>query len=166
LIKCALFIHHCANMKNYVRHLVLGLLAAFAFSGATLASSPAVKVDVWKGPECECCNDWIKHMQANGFAVVSHNQGNHDVRARLGMPVKYGSCHTAQVGGYVIEGHVPASDVQRLLRERPKAVGLAVPGMKLGSPGMDGPEYGGRKDAYDVLLIRQGGGAAVYQSYR
>ncbi|MDP3224061.1 MAG: DUF411 domain-containing protein, partial [Rubrivivax sp.] len=73
--------------------------------------------------------------------------------------------HTAWVGGYAIEGHVPAREVQRLLREKPAALGLAVPGMPLGSPGMDGPEYGGQKDAYDVLLLRADGGAAVFASY-
>ena len=84
----------------------------------------------------------------------------------LGIPQKYGSCHTAQIGGYAIEGHVPASDIQRLLREAPQAIGLAAPGMPVGSPGMDGPAYGGRKDAYDVLLIGKSGSSTVYQSHR
>jgi len=78
---------------------------------------------------------------------------------------KYGSCHTALVNGYVVEGHVPARDLQRLLKERPKALGLAVPGMPVGSPGMDGPAYGGRKDAYAVLLLQRDGGSAVYHAY-
>ena len=82
------------------------------------------------------------------------------------MPEKLGSCHTAQVGGYALEGHVPSRDIRRLLKERPKAVGLAVPGMPVGSPGMDGPEYQGRKDPYDVLLIQADGRSRVYQSYR
>ena len=75
------------------------------------------------------------------------------VRARLGLPQRLGSCHTALVGGYLLEGHVPAADVKKLLKERPQALGLTVPGMPVGSPGMDGPEYKGRKDAYDVLLV-------------
>ena len=87
------------------------------------------------------------------------------MRAKLGIAVELGSCHTATVGGYVIEGHVPAADIQRLLRERPKAIGLAVPGMPIGSPGMDGPEYGGRRDPYDVLLVAQGGASSVFQSH-
>ncbi len=82
------------------------------------------------------------------------------------MPVELGSCHTATVEGYVIEGHVPASEMRRLLRERPKALGLAVPGMPVGSPGMDGPEYKGRRDPYDVLLVAAGGSTSVYRSYR
>ncbi|MDP3287999.1 MAG: DUF411 domain-containing protein, partial [Methyloversatilis sp.] len=81
-------------------------------------------------------------------------------------PVEFGSCHTARVGEYVLEGHVPASDVRRLLMEKPKALGLAVPAMPIGSPGMDGPEYKGRKDPYDVLLVQRDGAASVYRSYR
>jgi len=77
-----------------------------------------------------------------------------------------GGCHTGVVGGYAVEGHVPAREIQRLLREKPKAVGLAVPGMPIGSPGMDGPAYGGRRDPYDVLLVQADGRASVYQRYR
>jgi len=82
------------------------------------------------------------------------------------MPAQYGSCHTARIGSYTIEGHVPAREIRRLLKEKPVAVGLSVPAMPIGSPGMDGPEYGGRKDPYDVLLIKQDGSATSYQSYR
>jgi hypothetical protein len=92
-------------------------------------------------------------MEKAGFAVTVHDTGNSAVRAKLGLPQRLGSCHTALVGGYLLEGHVPAADVRRLLKEKPKALGLAVPGMPVGSPGMDGPEYGGRKDPYDVLLV-------------
>src|SRR5690606_38171248 len=101
-----------------------------------------------------------------GFQVRAHDIGNTDARQRLGMPLKYGSCHTALVGGYAIEGHVPARDIQRLLKERPRAVGLAVPGTPIGSPGVDGPEYGGRRDPYGVLLVHHDGSASVYQHYR
>ena len=79
---------------------------------------------------------------------------------------QFGSCHTALIGGYAIEGHVPAKEIKRLLAEKPKAIGLAVPAMPIGSPGMDGPEYKGRKDPYDVLLIGLNGKSSVYQSYR
>jgi hypothetical protein len=81
------------------------------------------------------------------------------------VPDKLGSCHTAQVGGYALEGHVPARDIHQILKERPKAIGLAVPGMPVGSPGMDGPAYGGRKDPYDVLLVLADGNSRIYQSY-
>jgi hypothetical protein len=81
------------------------------------------------------------------------------------MPQKFGSCHTALVQGYVIEGHVPVADIQRLLKEKPKALGLSVPGMPIGSPGMDGPAYGGRRDAYQVLLIQRDGSNTVFNTY-
>lgn len=123
-------------------------------------------VEVWKSPTCGCCQDWIAHLRENGFTVREHDTGNTAARSRLGIGERYGSCHTALIDGYAIEGHVPASDIQRLLRERPRAVGLAVPGMPIGSPGMDGPVYGGRRDPYDVLLLDAKGGSSVYQSYR
>ena len=105
-------------------------------------------------------------MQSSGFAVKVHDTGNNAARVRLGMPQKLGSCHTALVGGYVVEGHVPARDVKRLLKERPKALGLAAPGMPVGSPGMDGPAYGGRKDPYDVLLVQADGNTTIFRAYR
>lgn len=95
-----------------------------------------------------------------------HDEGNGAARERLGIPAKLGSCHTGRVGGYAIEGHVPAREVQRLLKEKPKAVGLAVPGMPVGSPGMDGPAYGDQRDPYDVLLVLADGSTRVFQSYR
>lgn len=131
----------------------------------TARAAPIV-IEVWKAPSCGCCKDWIAHLEANGFRASVHDDGNTDMRKLLGVDIRYGSCHTARVGGYAIEGHVPAREIHRLLKERPRAVGLAVPAMPLGSPGMDGPEYGGRKDAYDVFLLRAGGGASVYQAYR
>lgn len=137
------------------------LLAAVPWAQAKSATI----VEVWKGPTCGCCVDWIKHLEANGFQVKAYDTGNSDARARLGIPVALGSCHTALVDGYVIEGHVPARDVKRLLRERPKAVGLAVPGMPIGSPGMDGPSYGGQRDPYDVLLVLGDGRSSVYHAY-
>nr|WP_246434822.1 DUF411 domain-containing protein [Quisquiliibacterium transsilvanicum] len=127
--------------------------------------SPA-QIDVWKSPSCGCCKDWIAHMEAAGFRVAVHESGNAAMRERLGIPLELGSCHTARVAGYALEGHVPAADVRRLLRDRPQAVGLAVPGMPIGSPGMDGPEYGGRRDPYDVLLVAKGGGTRVFASHR
>jgi hypothetical protein len=107
----------------------------------------------------------VEHLQASGFKVEVRDVGNTAARKRLGMPEQLGSCHTATVGGYVIEGHVPAADIQRLLKERPAALGLAVPGMPVGSPGMDGPEYGGRKDPYDVLLVQADGSTRTFSRY-
>lgn len=145
------------------RRAVLALALAAALPAAR-AGGPAT-VEVWKSPTCGCCRDWIAHLEADGFRVVVHDTGNTATRARMGIPMKLGSCHTAVVAGHAIEGHVPARDIRRLLKEKPKAIGLAAPGMPIGSPGMDGPAYGGRRQAYDVLLVKAGGATSVYQSY-
>lgn len=130
-------------------------------------AAPASKtpMEVWKDPSCGCCKNWITAMEQAGFSVHVNDTGNKGVRAQMGLPAKLGSCHTALVAGYVIEGHVPAREIQRLLREKPDAIGLTVPGMKVGSPGMDGPAYKGRKDPYQVLLVRRDGSTSVLQKY-
>jgi hypothetical protein len=122
-------------------------------------------VEVWKDPNCGCCKDWVAILQKAGFEVRVSETGNSGARAQLGIPANLGSCHTARVAGYALEGHVPVREIQRLLREKPKAVGLAVPGMPVGSPGMDGPVYKGRKDPYAVLLVQRDGSTSVYQNY-
>jgi len=149
----------------------LGTLGALACTLPAHASAARPAVEVWKDPSCGCCHDWIEHMQANGFAVQVHDSGNAAVRARLGLPQRLGSCHTALVQGYLLEGHVPAADVRKLLAQKPKALGLTVPGMPVGSPGMDGAVYNGRKDRYDVLLVTKnlmtsGVSTSVFTSYR
>jgi hypothetical protein len=131
-----------------------GIAAAIALLSVPLMAATPPEVQVWKSPTCGCCKDWVTHMEGHGFKVVVHETGNTAMRARLGLPQELGSCHTALVGGYVVEGHVPAEDVKRLLALKPTALGLTVPGMPIGSPGMDGPVYGGRRDPYDVLLVR------------
>ncbi|MDP9880420.1 hypothetical protein J2W25_004749 [Variovorax boronicumulans] len=141
-------------------------LAAATASLPLAAQAAAPMVEIWKDPNCGCCQDWVKHLNKNGFATRVHDEGNGPARERLGIPVKLGSCHTGRVGGYAIEGHVPAREMQRLLKEKPKAIGLAVPGMPIGSPGMDGPAYGNQRDAYDVLLVLADGSTRVFQSYR
>lgn len=124
----------------------------------------AAEMTVYRDPSCGCCGDWVAHMKAAGFdAKIVDSTDLASVRARLGVPEVLSSCHTAEVGGYAIEGHVPASDVRKLLAQRPKAAGLAVPGMKTGSPGMTVPS--GEHEPYDVLLF----GAdtrSVFASYR
>ena len=158
------------NSFSPVRRRLLGslLFGAFAtsFIAPRQASASALQIKVWKSPTCGCCNDWIAHLESNGFSATRYDVGNNDARKRLGMPVRFGSCHTAEIGGYAIEGHVPARDILRLLEEKPQAIGLSVPAMPRGSPGMDGPEYGGVRDPYDVLLIGDDGKASVFQSYR
>ena len=133
--------------------------------GPTTTKSKKPQIEVWKDPDCGCCKDWVIHLEANGFAVRVNDSGNAAARARLGMPTKLGSCHTGWVDGYAIEGHVPAREIIRLLREKPAVLGLAVPGMPVGSPGMDGAVYGDRRDPYDVLLVSRDGSTRVYQSY-
>ncbi len=142
-----------------------GATTPAAATASTAAGTTATPVEVWKDPSCGCCHDWIEHMQAHGFSFTVHDTGNNAVRAQLGLPQQLGSCHTALVGGYLIEGHVPASDVRALLQQKPKALGLAVPGMPVGSPGMDGAVYGNRRDPYDVLLVERGGSTKVFSSY-
>jgi hypothetical protein len=101
-------------------------------------SQHAPLATVYKSPACGCCGEWVKHLRANGFRVETHELADvTPIRRRYGVPDELASCHTAVVDGYAIEGHVPASDIQRLLRERPKVRGLAVPGMVVGSPGME-----------------------------
>jgi hypothetical protein len=129
-------------------------------------AAPLPPMQVWKSPSCGCCKDWIELLQRDGFTVQVFDEGNNAMRAKLGLAQRYGSCHTARIGGYVIEGHVPVREIRRLLAERPAALGLAVPDMPVGSPGMDGPAYGGRRDPYDVLLVHRDGSSRVYQGYR
>lgn len=130
------------------------------------AAKERPRIQVWKDPNCGCCKDWVTHLEQAGFKVSVQETGNAATRKRLGMPENLGSCHTAEVAGYAIEGHVHAKEIQRLLREKPQALGLAVPGMPTGSPGMDGAIYQGRKDPYDVLLVAKGGATSIYQRYR
>jgi hypothetical protein len=156
-------------MTNLHRRRLLGALVAGLASAALAAPVPALAVrrspllEVWKSPTCGCCGAWIEHMQAAGFEVRVHDVGNVAARARVGLSPSLGSCHTAMVEGYVVEGHVPAQDVLRLLAQRPKALGLAVPGMPIGSPGM---EQGAQRDPYDVLLVSAEGGTTVWRAYR
>ncbi|MBE0474139.1 DUF411 domain-containing protein [Rhodoferax sp.] len=145
------------------RALILGALLLPAVGMAATPNKPLI--EVWKDPSCGCCKDWIAVLEKAGFPVKLNDTGNNGVRAQFGMPAKLGSCHTARAAGYVLEGHVPVREIERLLREKPDAIGLTVPGMKVGSPGMDGPIYKGRKDPYSVLLVRRDGSTTVYQQY-
>ncbi|MDM0039812.1 DUF411 domain-containing protein [Variovorax sp. J22G21] len=149
------------------RRTLLRAAPLLAFTAAPLtALAAAPQVEIWKDPNCGCCQDWVKHLNQNGFATRINDDGNNTAaRTRLRIPAALGSCHTGLVAGYALEGHVPAREIQRLLKEKPQAIGLAVPGMPIGSPGMDGPAYGGQRDAYDVLLVLADGSTRVYQRY-
>ena len=114
---------------------------------------------VYKDPNCGCCSEWVKHMKAAGFTVKVQDTKEMDtVKRSFGVPKALESCHTGRIGKYTIEGHVPADLIARLVKDQPKGVGLAVPGMPMGSPGMEGS----RKDAYQVLLFDTGGNTTVY----
>lgn len=156
--------HH--SIRDTRRSWLAGIAALALFPLARTAHASAIPIQVWKDPNCGCCKDWIALLEKNGFATTVIDQGNNAARARLGMPQKFGSCHTALVQGYVIEGHVPVADLQRLLKEKPPALGLSVPGMPIGSPGMDGPAYGGRRDPFQVLLIQRDGSTSVFNTYQ
>ena len=157
-----------ASRRRFVQtSLSLLAITALGYSKIGMAAIQQETVTVWKTPTCGCCKDWVIHMRKEGFNVVTNDVADTaPIRPKLGLPAKFGSCHTAQVGGYVIEGHVPASEVVRLLREKPAAIGLAVPGMPVGSPGMEmRGEMLGVRDAFDVVLVTRDGGSRVYQSY-
>ena len=145
-----------------IKRLVSRSALAASLSAPMLAMAAAPVIDVFKSEFCGCCAAWVDHLKANGFAPKVKNVTNpSDYRERAGIPNELGSCHTATVAGYAIEGHVPAGDIKRLLAEKPKAKALAVPAMPLGSPGMEGP----RKDPYDVLLVQAGGKTTIFKRY-
>lgn len=127
---------------------------------ACAAPAPAKVIKVYRSPSCGCCGGWVDHLRAAGFEVtVEMIDDLTPVVERMGVPERLRSCHTGEMAGYFVEGHVPAADVERLLRDRPDARGIAVPGMPAGSPGM---EMGDRRDAYQTLLVDRTGGISVF----
>jgi hypothetical protein len=143
---------------------LLGTAAAAALGTAVLAQGPAQakaeEVTVYKSPTCGCCGKWIDHMKAAGFAIkVVDMDDITEIKQASGVPMKLRTCHTAGVGNYVIEGHVPADLVKKMLAEKPAAAGIAVAGMPVGSPGM---EVGTQKDPYEVVLFEKSGKTTVY----
>ena len=139
---------------------VVFFLGSFIFSQNVKADS---EMTVYKSPTCGCCDKWITHMEENGFKVNAVDVLEMSiVKDKYGINRQLASCHTAEIDGYFIEGHVPASDVKRLLSEKPDISGLTVPGMPIGSPGM---EMGDRKDAYSVLAIGKGGDIQIFNQY-
>jgi hypothetical protein len=149
------------NRRQSLKALTAGCLAVLTTRTDLLADLAPQRMTVYKSPTCGCCGDWIKHVKAAGFDVVAVNV---DVvepyKKKHGVPLDLASCHTGVIGEYAFEGHVPADLIKRFLKSPPKgARGLAVPGMPLGSPGM---EVGGRKDAYDVMVFDKAGKRSVY----
>ncbi len=137
---------------------LLALAGRRSLAAAVLAKPTLI---IYKDPSCGCCGQWIDYVRANGFAAEVHNDTAMDaVKTRLGVPASMRSCHTAQIGGYLVEGHVPVADMQRMLKERPKIMGLATPGMPMSAPGMLQP--GARVMPYDVMAFQRIGSARVY----
>ncbi|EDM46015.1 DUF411 domain-containing protein [Marinobacter algicola] len=148
-------------MKKHV--LALGLVATFGLNGQLQADDGLKDIHVYKSPTCGCCTDWVDHLKENGFKVeVTETNNLNPIKIDAGLTPSLASCHTAFVGDYVIEGHVPANDIHRLIAEAPKAKGLSVPGMPAGSPGM---EVGGRKDHYQVLMFNDSGQTKVFAEH-
>ncbi|WP_166266911.1 DUF411 domain-containing protein [Marinobacter caseinilyticus] len=141
----------------------LSLAFAMAISPLASAAGDESVITVYKSPSCGCCGDWVKHLEANDFEVAVRETNNlNPIKMEAGLTSALASCHTAFVDGYVIEGHVPANDIRRLIEQAPKAKGLTVPGMPAGSPGM---EMGNRQDAYQVLLFNDEGQTRVFADY-
>jgi hypothetical protein len=141
------------------------LLTVLLLLGAAALAHAGAEVHVYRAEGCDCCGKWAEHLRSSGFKVRLHNLSSgrlSRLKTEAGVGDQYASCHTAKVEGYVIEGHVPAADVERLLRERPDAVGLSVPGMPIGSPGM---EAGDTKEPYEVLLLKRDGSAETYTKH-
>lgn len=147
------------------RTLLLVLLASISF-GAFAQSSEWGRPDVvvYKNASCGCCKLWVDHLKKARLSVQARDVRDlKPIRERVGVPARLEACHTAEVGGYFVEGHVPAEDIKRLLRERPAAKGLSVPGMPVGSPGMEVPS--GKVKPYEVLLIEKDGSASVFSRH-
>lgn len=143
------------NSTNHSRRAFVGLIAAGTAMLATgrACADPRPAITVWKDPNCGCCTGWVEHLRRNGFAATVIETANvQTIKVEHGVPAELASCHTAEIAGYTIEGHVPARAILRLIAEKPNARGLAVPGMPIGSPGMEG----GTPETYDVILFGAG----------
>jgi hypothetical protein len=141
-----------------IRNTIFG---AIAFAALTLGTAAhAASMTVYKSPSCGCCAKWVEHVEKHGFTVKTiPTAGMAALKARLKVPAALQSCHTTMVNGYVVEGHVPAADIKRLLAQKPRAIGIAVAGMPMGSPGM---EHGDHREPYATMLIGAGGKATVF----
>ena len=146
--------------RDWIRSSLAGVATMLVAKRA--AAAPPSVVTVYKDAGCECCVKWVKHLNANGFVVTVRDVGNMDeIKRTMNVPAKLQSCHTAVVGKYVIEGHVPASTIKKFLAEKPTALGLAAPGMPMGSPGMEGD----RADHFDVVAFDRDGKSRVYEKH-
>jgi len=160
-----------ASFASYQTHLKafgIGIVLAVLGVGAYLQFGPSASaglptVTVYKSPSCQCCSDWVAHMKEEGFEVeVQSKLRMKPVKKQVGLPASLAACHTSVVGNYVVEGHVPAQEVKQLLREQPDVRGLSVPGMPVGSPGM---ERGNRVEPYEVVTFTPSGETTVFAQY-
>ena len=152
-------------MGNRLCRVLMAALFDTVLADDAKSGEPTVDIDVAKTSSCGCCLAWIDHLKKNEFSVTSKNMTMGILtrfKLKNGISPKTASCHTAKIEGYPIEGHVPAREIRRLLRERPDAIGLAVPGMPLGSPSMD---YSDDREDFDVLLVRKDGSTEIFASY-
>ena len=150
------------KIRLSIGFLALAMTTGAAARPSTHEHSNHPVITVYRDPNCGCCTKWIEHLIKHGFRVKDNKSDDmSEIKRELGVPKKLESCHTGLVNGYVIEGHVPAADVQRLLKEKPKVAGLAVPGMPMGSPGMEGP----RTDRYDVVSFDKSGSTKVFAKH-
>ena len=170
LVPAAILMVSCTSSRADTEPLNAASAETTAAADAAPAAAPsqdlaaAPVITVYKSPSCGCCKNWVDHVKAAGFTVEVHDVDNlSDIKADAGVPASARSCHTAIVGGYAIEGHVPAATVQRLLKEKPAIAGIAVPGMPVGSPGMEVP--GQAADKYDVVAFKADGSTSVYESH-
>ena len=145
------------------RRAMIGAILAAASAAACARPAKPIEVNVYKSPSCGCCGAWVDHLRSSGMAVIVQNMEDvSPIAAGAGVPDQARSCHTAIVDGYFVEGHVPAADIRKLLSERPKARGIAVPGMPIGSPGM---EQGDARQPYDTLIIGLDGKSRIFASH-
>ena len=149
-------------MPRAATHVISSLFALAFYSIAGIAGEAG---EVWKSPTCGCCKAWVDYMQAKGFALSVKDTSTaaiNQIKSSAGVGQKFAGCHSAKIAGYMIEGHVPAEDIARLIAEKPNAIGLSVPGMPVGSPGM---ETDGTVEAFDVLLMKKDGTSEVFARY-
>jgi hypothetical protein len=150
------------SRRDWLRITATGAAVTLAAGPMTAYAALVTPITVYKSPSCDCCRKWVEHLRNNGFEVTTRDlEDLKEVKDTFGVPTTLRSCHTATIGSYAVEGHVPAEVIKRMVRERPKIAGLAVPGMPVGSPGMEG----GTPERYDVVAFDRAGKTHVYARY-
>ncbi|GAB1543561.1 DUF411 domain-containing protein [Scytonema sp. NUACC21] len=161
-------------IRNWVRPILISIITGFAVmscataavagEGNTASFSGTQEITVYRSPYCSCCGGWVEHMQKHGFKIKDIKTDEIEaIKQKYNLPPQLASCHTAIVDGYVMEGHIPADNIKRLLKQKPNVAGLAVPGMPVGTPGM---EMGSKKQPFAVMAFDSNGDVTVFQEYR